>query len=1410
MPAGKRNALRRSVLVAGALLVCLLVLLLLPPVQLQLTRAVASRLQDVELELDYVRAGPWGLAAENVAIRLPQANLRISAARADADLAFWRSLGSLALDFDTLELRGLDIDIEASAGDPLAEPQTTTQTATQTPGRPPLQVLREQLATSGIGALVRLPRRLAVRAIDGDGRIRFVAANGVELVSSLQLTGNSLAPNSSAAVRLSADVSIGREGQELAAGRLAFDAAATIDAGSMITAANLGADVEPAAGERGLRAELTAAFGGEETLHASLLGRGGSRADFTAQLTPGRLIELSWDAEFLPGVAAAFARGRSVADLSGNTNGELRADLDTGTLEAAAAAQLRGAGWDVYDPRMAALGEVTLALDLEGSYEQGVAATDRLDLAIASADRGELLRVRAEQPLRYELGEWLVDPDVWGQPALSVRVSNLPLSWLGLVTPALEFEGGVLSGAFEFVRSEERLTQLRIVEPIHASGVQLAPRSGVDFPAFEFSVEPRATLANGALEAEIDGLRVVASTGLELTFDGEAMTSPALWPQVTVEGNVVAHVPALQRVVPVLDTVSASLGGALDLDSLVFAIEQATLEAQTVNEVRAVAAELAAMTPLRLRLLGFAADWSAFEPRTATLRLDRAPIDWVSDFVPELEFRGGEVSGLLTASGAFGSGLTLEAPEALRIEGIRPVYRGIDAAGDWTASVKPRIHLQTSATSVVLEELSVTTQPGNSLQASVTLESTQAGAVTTSIDLVADIGEYAGRGGLHIAEVHWRQRATLEPADRHYTVEEFFLDVTDPAGAAIVTLEALETFEFFVAPFSVAAESAPRDIIRATVSPIRLEQVLPNLFDLELQGVLPEGEFFGRAEPDGALVFVAAEPLVFRDVSVRWGEATLLDRVTTSVEYEVSYSGDGVQARTVELAASGADGRTLFTSSSRVTAPMSAARLFDRGAFEFEAYLEPLAQQPVLDDLPPLSAGTLSGSFGFVDADELSVDLSLRLRNAEAVEIGRLADVDLELEAVGVRGERMNLTLPLHLESPEFGVSDLRLEGAVVRSADGILDLEAALEGQRLSADDLRRFAAYALAIGDSDEPEEPDAPDVSDGFAPLSEETLSAIARLRTERDRVPVWTDRLNARTRVSLDEIAFSGFAVQGVRGRLELTPAAATLTDVQASLLGADLLAAARVDFDAEQAAPYSLEFRADVEDLALEDVFLALSPEEPPVAEGQFELTSTLTSRGRNPLDVALASQGRLHLTGGDGVFRGLSAHAGTGSVAARAIGILTFSRELRAVGRMLDGLGEIRFDDAEFLLERSSMDRIDVRSLALRSPQLRLGVTGSLELARLRPLLLSPLDADLLVGAAGDAAILFDGMGLLEDAPDADGYRAFTRPVHVGGMPAEPDMTEFWELLEEAAENSRGVLGIGLRALNRRLEEREE
>jgi hypothetical protein len=70
----------------------------------------------------------------------------------------------------------------------------------------------------------------------------------------------------------------------------------------------------------------------------------------------------------------------------------------------------------------------------------------------------------------------------------------------------------------------------------------------------------------------------------------------------------------------------------------------------------------------------------------------------------------------------------------------------------------------------------------------------------------------------------------------------------------------------------------------------------------------------------------------------------------------------------------------------------------------------------------------------------------------------------------------------------------------------------------------------------------------------------------------------------------------------------------------------------------------------------------------------------------------------------------------------------------------------------------------------------------------------------------GDLTILFEGLGLLGPDENAAGYRPLTRPVTVGGTMSEPDTTAFYEMLEGAAADSKGVVGVAMRKVNENLQ----
>jgi hypothetical protein len=316
----------------------------------------------------------------------------------------------------------------------------------------------------------------------------------------------------------------------------------------------------------------------------------------------------------------------------------------------------------------------------------------------------------------------------------------------------------------------------------------------------------------------------------------------------------------------------------------------------------------------------------------------------------------------------------------------------------------------------------------------------------------------------------------------------------------------------------------------------------------------------------------------------------------------------------------------------------------------------------------------------------------------------------------------------------------------------------------------------------------------------------VTAVNQLRERRDATPFWGGVVRGHARLELGAVDARGGRVTDLRGLLEVGPDLVQLTELGAGMFGARLAATGSLTFDPVAPAPYELHLRSSVHDLDVGAVLRQLAPEAPPTLEGRFEMQMNLDGSGRNPLDLGLSTLGDLRLSGRDGVFRGLAGRFGLARKGAGVVGFLTFSKELKAVSRLLGELEELRFDTFDLVLARTAPGRFEVSELSISSPLARVEGAGAVEASPDLPLPLSPLEAHLDLATRGDLTVLFDHMGLLEPATDDQGYRPLTRPVTVSGTVAEPDTSDFYAMLDEAAASAGGSFGLGLRAINRTLQ----
>jgi hypothetical protein len=174
-------------------------------------------------------------------------------------------------------------------------------------------------------------------------------------------------------------------------------------------------------------------------------------------------------------------------------------------------------------------------------------------------------------------------------------------------------------------------------------------------------------------------------------------------------------------------------------------------------------------------------------------------------------------------------------------------------------------------------------------------------------------------------------------------------------------------------------------------------------------------------------------------------------------------------------------------------------------------------------------------------------------------------------------------------------------------------------------------------------------------------------------------------------------------------------------------------------------------------------------------------------------------RGEIRAEGHDGVFRGLGPEAKTASNLVRAVGALTFSKELRAVGRLIGTLQALPVHEARVKLLRDPARGIVVDRLDLKSDDLVVHGTGSLKREPGVPFVDRKLSLDVTLAARGDAAIVFRGLDLLGETTDEGGYSPLKRSLLVGGTVGEPDASALWEMLDEAAAQAKGSFGFALR-----------
>jgi hypothetical protein len=385
--------------------------------------------------------------------------------------------------------------------------------------------------------------------------------------------------------------------------------------------------------------------------------------------------------------------------------------------------------------------------------------------------------------------------------------------------------------------------------------------------------------------------------------------------------------------------------------------------------------------------------------------------------------------------------------------------------------------------------------------------------------------------------------------------------------------------------------------------------------------------------------------------------------------------------------------------------------------------------------------------------------------------------------------------------SPEQTVSaDVAVRVATTpRPTDAAFDVTLNLRQANLEvASGLRsRFfdAAEVLALVDAFTPK---AAAASPPVATARSTTAQAAPRVYAQLGQ-PLWS-ALRGHFDLELGTVRYSPYQIDGIRGRLELSDRALSLSHLTGEMFAGRWSGNVQIAYRPEnKTADHALKGEFTIEQFDSARIVQTVFPTELASVAARIDLHSTVQSEGNALFELMDRAAGSFTAEGRQGVVRLAVPKQEMAATAAVFGGTILLSPELRALGRLLKKFAEMPVDQLRVEGARSAGGDITLNELRLDSPQARLLAHGRIPVVAGEPLMNRPLELAIDLAAKDEMAVILGGMNLLEKKPRADGYRALKDKFVVGGKAGEPDTRPLYDLLAKAVMGSKGTWGFLMR-----------
>lgn len=984
--------------------------------------------------------------------------------------------------------------------------------------------------------------------------------------------------------------------------------------------------------------------------------------------------------------------------------------------------------------------------------------------------------------------------------AARAEFSGLPLAWSApfLEGTGLKLSGdGSAAGAWNAVLDERsgKITASPasplVIGPVSPVAPGLPPILPLTFtlgPSLELSKDKIAVSVPDFIAATGQGDRVEAAFTAERSL-ADSRTHAA--------GSLSGALPTLlagpDRPLPFLVAArwdaALAADGSVGVDALEFSARPSASASPFVS--------LALKQPLGLGASPSVASIKADPSRDLLLlSVKNLPLAWLSRWIPGVAVAGTWTSGESALRHADGGGFAFvpRAPWTFSALEFAPDGKTV-FAGD--ADIEPEFTWSPELWSARLRSFSVSETAGNRASGDASFDwKPAAKAFAASLNLDAKLPSLPHAAGTFGAlDVSLKAKAaTVE--GKVAQMETLALSVRNAAGP-LLTLATTQPFLFVNKPNGETIFSSYGPL-RLQTAPLPLAWAKPWLPPgMEVSGTLGATDLIIHAEPQ-KFRLRPLTPLVVEHLTVVQNGADTVRDARVSF-----YPGADVQL----LHQLEPSFQIVFQG--RVHATEGSLDIGKKRAADFEASIgfigndEQTLPQSVdlltraeLGVLDPRRSGSLVARLNGAMLGGEPLDFWARLDDIPGVpplEVSAHGNVDGRKREAGFDVGIRYLTTPVE--------SDAAFRVTLALDSD-TLTFDSALRGKFMDV-------TAALALVEALDPDAPAAPAVAKPATPppatpAAVEPKKPVARMA--RLGKPFWSV-LRGHFDLELGAVQFAPYRIERVGGRLDVAEKRLTLSDLTGTMFSGKWSGGLAIDYAGDDpVSDHRLSGAFRIEQFETARVVQTVFPNEFGSFDARINLDARLRSDGNGLWELLNRAEGDFTIEGRDGVARLTHPAAGTAATVLVLGGAVTFSPELRALGRLLRKFAEMPVDTLRVSGARDAAGNISLDEFLLVSPQARLAGRGSVPAEEGVALAGRRIDLALELFARDEIGVILGNMKLLDKKPGADGYRRMTQPVRLGGEVGRPDASPLYDLLARAATGSRGTWGLIMRKVRREVE----